>query len=156
MNRRIILATAMLAVIGLSGCTSLEHETTETDADHGIQHEIHASPEQVEITEWNSKIAAEAKKIATDAAAAYARPDLTETAWFKALAPFLSQNARDTFQQTSNLNIASTKVVKVHEPVQGVSPAIATVSVQTNATTLKFLLSRADGQWVVEKITSNS
>lgn len=156
MKRRIILSAAILVSLTVSGCTSSDQDTAETDADHGIQHEIHASPEQVEITEWNSKIAAEAKNTAADAAEAYARPDLNETEWFTGLAPYLSQNARDTFRQTSNLNIASTQVVKVHEPVQGVSPAIATVSVQTNATTLKFLLSRADGEWMVEKITSNS
>lgn len=157
MKHRIILSTALLVGLTVSGCTpASDHDTTESDADHGIQHEIHASPEQVEITEWSPQIAAEAKKTAADAATAYARPDLDQSAWFAGLAPFLSQDAGDTFQQTSNLNIASTKVVKVHEPVQGASPAIATVSVQTNATTLKFLLSRADGQWMVEKITSNS
>lgn len=83
------------------------------------------------------------------------RPDLSQAVWFKGLAPYLSENARKTFQQTSNINITATKVAKVQEPVQGSSPAIATVSVQTNADSLKFLLSRADGQWIVEKITSD-
>ncbi|MGP4994863.1 hypothetical protein [Glutamicibacter ardleyensis] len=157
MKRRIILSTAMLLTVSLSACTPApDHETNDPHADHGPMHEIEASPEQVQIDEWNPQISAEAKQTVTKAAEAYARPDLDQSAWFKALAPFLSQSARTTFQQTSNLNIASTSVVKVHEPVQGASPAIATVSVQTNATTLKFMLSRADGQWMVEKITSNS
>lgn len=157
MKRRIILSTAVLLAVSLSACTpTSDHETSDPHTDHGPMHEIEASPEQVQIDEWNPQVSTEAKHTATQAAKAYARPDLDQSAWFKALAPFLSQSARTRFQQTSNLNIASTKVVEVHEPVQGVSPAIATVKVQTNASTLEFLLSRADGQWMVEKITSNS
>lgn len=157
MKLRIILSTAVLLTVSLSACTPApDHETNDPHADHGPMHEIEASPEQVQIDEWTPQISAEAKQTAGQAAKAYARPDLDQSAWFKALAPFLSESARNTFQQTSNLNIASTQVIKVHEPVQGVSPAIATVSVQTDATTLKFMLSRADGQWMVEKITSNS
>ncbi|MGP9784446.1 hypothetical protein ACT3UQ_18535 [Glutamicibacter sp. AOP12-B1-11] len=157
MTRRIILSTAVLLTVSLSACTPApDQETSDPHADHGPMHEIEASPEQVQIDEWNPQVSAEAKHTATKAAKAYARPDLDQSAWFKALAPYLSQSARTRFQQTSNLNIASTEVIKVHEPVQGVSPAIATVKVQTNASTLEFLLSRADGQWMVEKITSNS
>ncbi len=157
MKRRIILSTTLLLAVSLSSCTPApDQETSDPHADHGPMHEIEASPEQVQIDEWNPQVSADAKHTATQAAKAYARPDLDQTAWFKALAPFLSQSARIRFQQTSNLNIASTEVIKVHEPVQGVSPAIATVKVQTNASTLEFLLSRSDGQWMVEKITSNS
>lgn len=155
MKRTLTTFSAVLLAISLTSCAPTPgNESHSPDHDRGIMHEVHGSPEQVEIAEWNEAVAAEAKDIAAKAAKAYARPDLPETDWIKGLVPYLSENARNTFQQTSNLNIASTKVTKVHPPVQGQSPAIATVSVETNAGTLKFLLSRADGHWVVETITS--
>lgn len=157
MKRRITTFTALLLAATLTSCApATEPDSRNQEPDHCIMHEDHASPEQVEIDEWNSVVAAEAKDTATKAATAYARPDLSETDWFKGLAPHLSERARNTFQQTSNLNIASTKVTKVHAPVQGQSPAIATVSVETNADSLEFLLSRADRRWVVETITSGN
>lgn len=157
MKRTLTTFSAVLLAISLTSCApTAEKETHSQDQDHGIMHEVHGSPEQVEIAEWNEVVATEATDTATNAAKAYARPDLPEADWFKGLEPYLSESARKTFQQTSNLNIASTKVIKVHSPVQGQSPAIATVSVETNAGTLIFLLSRADGRWIVETITSGN
>lgn len=157
MKRSLTTFTAILMAAALTSCApSAENESSAQGPDHGIMHEDYVSPEPVEIDEWSQAIAAEAKDTATRAAIAYARPDLSETDWLRGLTPYLSETAKTTYAQTSNLNISSTKVTKVYDPVQGKSPAIATVMVETNADTLKFLLSRADRKWVVETITSGT
>lgn len=117
-------------------------------------HDIHASPEQSAIEDWSPRIAQEASEIATNAATAYARPDLDQSQWFTGLWPYLSAEAQRNFQNVSNLNITATTVTSTEEPVKGRSAAIATVTVNTNTDSLDFLLSRADGEWVVEKIIS--
>ncbi|MGV2950552.1 hypothetical protein ACNPM8_00035 [Glutamicibacter sp. AGC46] len=142
------LASALLA-----GCTPTEPEGTPGE-ENGIMHDIHASPEQSAIEEWSPRIAQEASDVATNAATAYARPDLEQSQWFTGLRPYLSDDAQRTFQNVSNLNITATKVTSTETPVKGRSAAIATVTVNTNTGSLDFLLSRADGEWVVEKITS--
>ncbi|MFJ2317173.1 hypothetical protein ACIOTN_10760 [Glutamicibacter sp. NPDC087661] len=142
------LASALLA-----GCTPTEPEGTPGE-ENGIMHDIHASPEQSAIEEWSPRIAQEASDVATNAATVYARPELNQSQWFTGLRPYLSADAQHTFQNVSNLNITATTVTSTEEPVKGRSSAIATVTVNTNTGSLDFLLSRADGQWVVEKITS--
>lgn len=66
---------------------------------HGIMHEVHGSPEQVEIAEWNEVVAPDARDTATNAAEAYAHPDLPEADWIKGLEPNLSESAKNTFQR---------------------------------------------------------
>ncbi|MGP5703779.1 hypothetical protein [Glutamicibacter arilaitensis] len=146
------LALALASAL-LAGCTPAETERALGE-ENGIMHDIHASPEQSAIEEWSPQIAQEASDVATNAATAYARPDLEQSQWFTGLRPYLSDDAQRTFQNVSNLNITATKVTSTEDPVKGRSPAIATVTVHTNTDSLDFLLSRADGEWVVEKITS--
>lgn len=146
------LALALASAL-LAGCTPAEPEDTPGE-EHGIMHDIHASPEQSAIEDWSPQIAQEASEIATNAATAYARPDLDQSQWFTGLRLYLSADAQRTFQNVSNLNITATTVTSTEDPVKGRSAAIATVTVHTNTDSLDFLLSRADGEWVVEKITS--
>lgn len=155
MKSRHTALPALLLTVALASCApSPAADPPGQKADHGIMHDIHASPTQRQIDEWSPQIAAEAKDVATQAATAYARPNVPESQWFAGLAPYLSENAQTTFAQSSNLNLTATTVKSVQEPTPGASPAIATVTVHTNAGTLTLLLSRAEGQWVVETITS--
>ena len=146
------LALALASAL-LAGCTPAETESAPGE-ENGIMHDIHASPEQSAIEGWSPRIAQEASDVATKATTAYARPDLEQSQWFTGLRPYLSADAQRTFQNVSNLNITATTVTSTEEPVKGRSAAIATVTVNTNSVSLDFLLSRADGEWVVEKITS--
>lgn len=146
------LALALAGAL-LASCAPADPEDTPGE-EHGIMHDIHASPEQSAIEEWSPQIAQEASDVATNAATAYARPGLDQSQWFAGLRPYLTADAQRTFQNVSNLNITATTVTSTEDPVKGRSPAIATVTVNTNTDSLDFLLSRADGEWVVEKITS--
>lgn len=154
-RRRAATRGLALALAGalLAGCTPTETEDTPGE-EHGIMHDIHASPEQSAIEEWSPQIAQEASDVATSAATAYARPGLDQSQWFAGLRPYLTADAQRTFQNVSNLNITANTVTSTETPVKGRSPAIATVTVHTNTDSLDFLLSRADGEWGVEKITS--
>lgn len=154
---RFSLGTCVVVVaLLLAGCSS-EPDTEPAPHTHsdGIMHDVNSSAEAVEIEEWTPALADEAKDAAKATATAYAQPGLTDEEWYRGLEPHLSGTAKDIYKETSNINIQSTKVISVQDPKQGKSPAIATVKVKTDATTLTLLMSRSKGQWFVEKITSD-
>lgn len=156
MNRFARGTSVVMAALLLAGCsTAQEAEPTPESHSDGIMHDVNASPEAIEIEEWTPDLASAAKDAAQAAVTAYAKPGLSDAEWYRGLEPYLSGTAKEIYKETSNINIQSTKVVKVEEPKPGTSPAIATVKVETDATTLTLLMSRSDGQWLVEKMTSD-
>lgn len=156
LNRFSLGTSAVMAALLLAGCSSApEAKPSPHTHSDGIMHDVNASAEAVEIEEWSSALAAEAKAAAKATATAYAQPGLTDNDWYRGLEPHLSGSAKNIYKETSNINIQSTKVIKVEEPKQGRSPAVATIKVKTDATTLNLLMSRSEGQWLVEEITSD-
>ena len=150
------VAAAVAALVLLSGCSSAPDAEPDLHAhSDGIMHDVNSSAEAVEIEDWSPVLVSEAKIAAKRTATAYAQPGLADNDWYRGLEPHLSGTAKNIYKEISNINIQSTKVTKVEEPKQGKSPAIATVKVKTDATTLTMLMSRSDGQWFVEKITSD-
>ncbi|TPV48018.1 hypothetical protein FJ661_19845 [Pseudarthrobacter phenanthrenivorans] len=135
----LVLAVAAVAV---SGCaTPASNNTPEPAATASNPAEIHDHDEDhgVPVVTWRPSTDAEVKAFAADLMLKFARPDVTERAWFDALQPHMSADYQESAQYIDPGRIP---VREIHSP-----PVL--VREQGNPMSVMAEFPTNDGLWVM-------
>lgn len=131
-----------VAAIAVSGCAApASNNTPEPAATTSNPAEIHDHHEDhgVPVVTWGPSTDAEVKAFAADLMLKFARPDVTERAWFDALQPHMSADYQESAQYIDPGRIP---VREIHSP-----PVL--VREQENPMSVMAEFPTNDGLWVM-------
>lgn len=92
--------------------------------------------------------AAQAAPVAARFAAAWARPDLSATAWWQELAPLCDEGFAALLRTADPAQVPATRVTGPPVATQAPADGAAEFEVPTNAGTVTVTLAGVDGRWV--------
>lgn len=131
-----------IAAAGVSGCAApASNSTSEPAVTTSNPAEVHDHDEDhgVPVVTWGPSTDAEVKAFAADLMLKFARPDVTERAWFDALQPHMSADYQESAQYIDPGRIP---VREIHSP-----PAL--VREQANPMSVLAEFPTNDGLWVM-------
>lgn len=104
---------------------------------------------------WDAQQRAAAIDAAVTALTAFARPDLSSSDWWAALAPLLTTQAQQDYQYVDPANIPAHQVTGAGTIVDESSTYAVSVSVPSDAGTYTIVMTRQDGAspWRVARFT---
>lgn len=170
---RALGAAALAAAALVAGCSWQQAEPRAQDAEPPAQAPSLAGPSQrppaVEgptdedeelppaepYPTWDARARAQAVQTATEALAAFARPQVDAARWWTDLSPLLSPAAAVAYQGTDPGEVPARTVTGPAELVDERSPYLAGVQVPTDVGPYLVLLSRdgGDAPWLIERLT---
>lgn len=135
----LVLAVAAVAVSGCAAPASNNTPEPEVTASSPAEILAHDEDHGVPVVTWDASTEVEVKALAADLMGKFARPDVTERAWFNALQPHMSADYQESAQYIDPARIPVRKILS--------GPILARekgnpMSVMTEFTT-------NDGPWVL-------
>lgn len=154
-NFGLLLAAVAVA---LTGCAAPASNTTPQPAEtSSASAELHEHDEDhgVPAVTWDVSTEAEVKALATDLMGKFARPDVTERAWFDALQPHMSADYQESAQYIDPGRIPVTKILSGPILVREKgNPMSVTAEFSTNNDTWVLSLHRSGQEepWLITRI----
>ncbi|WP_461165366.1 hypothetical protein [Arthrobacter sp. R4-81] len=138
-NFGLLLAAVAVAVTGCAApASNTRPQPAETSSASAELHE-HDEDHGVPVVTWDASTEAEVKALAVDLMGKFARPDVTERAWFDALQPHMSADYQESAQYIDPGRIPVTKVLS--------GPVLVREKGNPMSVTAEF--STNNGRWVL-------